>query len=330
MSLSQQSLDAHSNKYIDHQQLHLFHLIIMSRIAVITRTKNRPLLLNRCLDSLIRQTYRDFLWVVVNDNGNVEEVDSVVNRAVKLGIPVQVIHRTVSNGVAAAANDGILRSTSEFIHIHDDDDTLEPSFYSETVRFLDEKPHYLGVVTSTTRVDEKIESDHVTVLSRYEYYKFDSTLYIADLIWKNQFSPISFVYRRETHKTLGMYDETLPVLEDWDFNLRFVQLYDIGVVPKFLANYHWRTQTKTGSLAQTVTSGSALHREFTAIIRNKLLRQDIASGKLSIGSFMVLGRYHQLQSNAAGLMHDKIDALLLFRRLAKKLLAVLPFKYIRR
>lgn len=302
----------------------------MNRIAVITRTKNRPLLLSRCLDSLSKQTYKDFLWVIVNDNGHIEEVDAIARKATEQKISVQVIHRTESIGISAAANDGITSSTSEFIHLHDDDDTLEANFYQETIAFLDEKPHYSGVITSTTRVDEKIESDRVIILNRYEYYKFDSTLYISDLIWKNQFSPISFIYRRKTLETIGMYDESLPVLEDWDFNLRFVQKYEIGVIPKFLANYHWRIGAQAGHLAQTVTSGSGLHKEFTALVRNKLLRQDLASGKFGLGTLMALGRYHQLQHNTLVLMNDKLDALLLFRRVIKKIMHIFTIRNFQR
>lgn len=302
----------------------------MNRIAVITRTKNRPLLLSRCLDSLSKQTYKDFLWVIVNDNGHIEEVDAIARKAAEKKISIQVIHRTESIGISAAANDGITSSTSEFIHLHDDDDTLEENFYQETIAFLDAKPHYSGVITSTTRVDEKIESDRVIVLNRYEYYKFDSTLYISDLIWKNQFSPISFIYRRKTLETIGMYDESLPVLEDWDFNLRFVQKYEIGVIPKFLANYHWRIGAQAGHLAQTVTSGSGLHKEFTALVRNKLLRQDLASGKFGLGTLMALGRYHQLQHNTLVLMNDKLDALLLFRRVIKKIMNIFTIRNFQR
>jgi glycosyltransferase involved in cell wall biosynthesis len=58
----------------------------MHRIAVITRTKDRPLLLSRCLDSLARQTYKDFLWVVVNDNGAIDKVEAVVTKAREIGI----------------------------------------------------------------------------------------------------------------------------------------------------------------------------------------------------------------------------------------------------
>jgi hypothetical protein len=65
--------------------------------------------------------------------------------------------------------------------------------------------------------------------------------------------------------------------------LRFSREYDIGVIQKFLANYHWRIGPNTGGMTQTVVSGSSLHQEDTAIVRNKFLRQDLAEEKFAWG-----------------------------------------------
>ena len=43
----------------------------MKKVAVITRTRNRALLLRRAARSVERQTFRAFSWVVVNDGGDV-------------------------------------------------------------------------------------------------------------------------------------------------------------------------------------------------------------------------------------------------------------------
>lgn len=302
----------------------------MKRIAVITRTKNRALLLNRCLNSLIKQTYKDFIWVVVNDNGNSEDVEKIANKAKDLGITVQVFHRTCSSGVAAAANTGISNSISEFIHILDDDDSIESNFYEETITFLDIKSHYSAVITGVKRINEEIRGDQIISIDSHTINCPDSTLFIADLLWKNQFTTNSFVFRRATLKTVGMYDEDLPVLEDWDFNLRFIKHYDIGVISKVLANYHWRVGTVVGGTAQTITTGISLHNEYTAIIRNKLLRQDISSGQFGLGTLMTLGRYHQLEHNALYLMNDKLNALLAFRQFIKRMLNFSIFKNTRK
>jgi GT2 family glycosyltransferase len=298
----------------------------MNRIAVITRTKNRPLLLRRCLESLTKQSYKDFLWVIVNDNGLRDDIDLVANLARAYKIATLVIHRDNSVGIAAAANHGIKESNSEFVHIHDDDDTLEADFYSEMIRFMDNNKSYMGAVSCSNRVDEEINGNSVLCLKKYRYYSFDSTLFIADFLWKNQYSPISFVYRRVALDEVGLYDEKLPVLDDWDFNLRFLIKFDIGVVPKFLANYHWRVAGATGSNAQTVVSGSTLHQEYTAIIRNKFLRKDIEDGKFGVGVLMTMGRLHQLQSDTLKIMNDKLSAQLMFREFGKKVIRALRYK----
>ena len=297
----------------------------MNRIAVITRTKNRPALLARCLTSLKQQNYKDFLWVIINDSGNINEVNKIDELAKISGIKTHVIHRKSSTGIAAAANNGILETNSEFIHIHDDDDTLHPDFYQETINFLDKNKNYMGVTSNTTRINEEVSDNFIKIKSRSKYSDIDSTIFLADLLWKNQFTTISFIYRRTAIDIIGIYDESLPVLDDWDFNIRFCEKFDIGVIPRALANYHFREISQAGSTAQTASAGSTLHQEYTAIIRNKMLRRDLEQGKFGIGTFMAIGRYHQLQNNSLKLINDKIEAGMLFRRLLKRLVtAIFP------
>lgn len=300
----------------------------MKRVAIITRTKNRPELLHRGMIALTKQRFKDFIWVVVNDAGQKDPVDKIANEAVAYGIDVKVIHRPASTGIASAAtNHGICESESEFIHIHDDDDTLEPDFLWALIDFLDKKPQYMGVVSCTNKVEETIEANTIRTVKKYEHYHLDSTIYIADLLWKNLFTTISFVYRRQVLQSVGYYDEKLPVLDDWDFNLRFALKHDIGVVPKFLANYHWRVGLTTGSHAQTVTAGSTLHQEYTAIIRNNMLRKDVASGEQGLGMLMTLARFHQLQADKQKIMDDKISAQLAIRQQAKSLLKKVGLRF---
>jgi hypothetical protein len=220
-------------------------------------------------------------------------------------------------GVAAAANDGITSSISEFVHVHDDDDTIEPEFFAYTVKFLDEKPHYMGVVSSVNRIDEKINSEKILCISKNNYSFIDNSIYIADILCRNTFTTNAFIYRRKALPVIGLYDENLPVLEDWDFNIRFLRQFDIGAIPLYLANYHFRVGSNTGGTVQTLSVGSTLHQEYTALIRNKHFRQDLDAGRFGIGMLISLGRYQQLQINSLNLLGGKIEALLIFRRILK-------------
>jgi hypothetical protein len=51
------------------------------------------------------------------------------------------------------------------------------------------------------------------------------------------------MYKRELLDEIGLYREDLPVLGDWEFNLRFALRFKIHVIPESLAYYHKRIQT---------------------------------------------------------------------------------------
>ena len=119
----------------------------MKKVAVITRTRNRALLLRRAARSVERQTFRDFCWVVINDGGDGEEVETIVGRAQENGVDAHVVHRAASTGMEAASNAGLAASNSTYIAIHDDDDSWHPDFLLRTVTFLEADPLFVGVIS---------------------------------------------------------------------------------------------------------------------------------------------------------------------------------------
>ena len=86
-----------------------------------------------------------------------------------------------------------------------------------------------------------------------------------------------------------MYQETLPVLGDWEFYLRFLEKFDIGVIDKPLAFYHHRPQM-SGAYGNTLYSGFSQHVRYDAVIRNELLRRDIQRGQFGLGFLINVGR----------------------------------------
>ncbi|MFS1808982.1 hypothetical protein, partial [Bacillus anthracis] len=97
---------------------------------------------------------------------------------------------------------------------------------------------------------------------------------VQNMLLRNQFPPIAFLFELDVCKKIGMFDETLPVLGDWDFHSRFMLQHDIWVHPEFLAFYHHRISA-TGSMGNTVHAGAHLHRAYNQILRNKWIRSDL-------------------------------------------------------
>jgi len=147
----------------------------MKKVAIITRTKNRPLTLARVLRSIRQQSLQDFVWVVVNDGGDEEPVNKIIAQALSIGIDAIVFHNARSLGMEGASNIGIKNSESKYIVIFDDDDTWNIDFLDKTVNFLDNVDNSLfkGVVTRTLIIEEEIGNNNIIYKRSYP---FDSTL----------------------------------------------------------------------------------------------------------------------------------------------------------
>lgn len=266
----------------------------MTKVSVITRTKDRLIMLRRAAESVCAQEFKDFEWIVVNDGGDPAPVDALLSEYQPKISSFKVVHHPVNKGMEAASNAGIAASIGEFLVIHDDDDTWEPRFLAETLAFLEAPTgkRYGGVITQTTKVDEVMLPDRVVIKKRRFWnpmlgYYPQGAVHISDLSVINQFPPIAFLYRRTVLEKVGGYDESLPVLGDWDFNLRFIMDSDIAVLPLPLANYHHR-RAATGSYGNSVHAGSASHLGFEAFVRNRAIRQ----GDPLLAQVMLSGRQH--------------------------------------
>ncbi len=265
-------------------------------VAVVTRTRSRPLLLRRAAQSIGRQTFRDFVWVVVNDGGDEEAARSIVEGAGLDRDRVLFLSLAQSRGMEAASNAGIAASRSEFVVIHDDDDSWAPDFLEKTVAFLSgpRGRRYGGVITHSIHVSEDIRDDQVIERQRRPFQTAVRDVQLAQMLRGNFFPPISFLFRRPVWDEIGGFNEDLPVLGDWFFNLEFLLKADIGVLPEPLAFYHHRDQAPVANVyANSVIAAGHRHGELAAVVRNAFLRRHM--DKAAVALSLVLGHIDDMR-----------------------------------
>ena len=263
-------------------------------VAVVTRTRDRPLFLARALESVAAQTFTDVVWVVVNDGGARAPVDAVIAGARARGLAVELIHREASTGMEAASNAGVGASVSEFVVLHDDDDSWDPRFLARMTETLTGWPQRVGVACWTQEVRERLDGATIVETGRRRSADSPAAVSLGLLAARNLFPPIAFLYRRAAYDAAGGYDETLPVLGDWDFNLRLARQSEIGVLPEELARYHVRRDGDHEG-ANSVTRHKALHAETDLAIRDRYLREDLESGVFGLGALMTMARLQDEQ-----------------------------------
>lgn len=95
-------------------------------ISVIVPIYHAEKYLRRCLDSLLRQSMREFEIVLVNDGGN--EAETAICEEYAARDPRIVCHRQENRGVSAARNTGLSLARGKWIMFADSDDWVHEDF----------------------------------------------------------------------------------------------------------------------------------------------------------------------------------------------------------
>ena len=244
-------------------------------VAILVRTKGRPRFLSRALENIAQQTFTDYTVCVINDGGD-EQATRAVIEASPLGSGRVQLLTTAGGNMEAASNAGLAATTSEYVAIHDDDDLWAPEFLERTVAALEES----GALMCTTRVVERYERKNAE--GEFEVYEeriFHDGLPSVGLQFlfrTNRAVPIGILYRRSLHELVGFYDESLPVVGDWEFNMRAASVADILLVDEPLAYWSLRPDAE-GAEANSVKR-QAEHARFDSMVRARAIREDLQAG----------------------------------------------------
>ena len=250
-------------------------------VAVLVRTKDRPRFLRRALANIAEQTFTDYTVCVINDGGD-ESATRAILQASPLAhllegdAPRLMLLTTGGGNMEAASNAGLAATDSEFVAIHDDDDLWAPEFLERTVGAL----RASDALICSTRVVERYERE--TPEGEFEVYEeriFHDGLPgfgLQFLYRTNRAVPIGILYRRRLHELVGFYDESLPVVGDWEFNLRAAAVTEVLLVDEPLA--YWSLRPEADGAEANSVQRQAEHARFDASVRARAIRDDLQSG----------------------------------------------------
>lgn len=184
--------------------------------SVIVPTKNRPALIRDALDSLAAQTCKDFEIVVANDGG--DNIADIIAQFQQRGLSIQYLWLDASRGPAGARNAALCRARGRYVTYLDDDDLYHPDHLDRLAAAAAVRPdafHYTWaryvLVGDTTgqRADVAVGEPY-----RNDEFKRD------ELFAHNYIPTPTWCHPRRLIDQIGGFDETLTILEDWDFLIR--------------------------------------------------------------------------------------------------------------
>ena len=266
----------------------------MPAVTIVMRTFERPVMLVRAIASVQNQSFVDWQLVVVNNGGDPKLVDAAVKVALQANpsSSIRVIHLDDRCGMEEASNRALAGCDSEFFVIHDDDDSWREGFLATAVEAARANASAAAVVTGVTKIQETYRGGKVWPVAYENFYLDEGRLTYRGMIGNNTFPPIAALFRTRLLTDIGMFDASLPVLGDWEFNLRAVNAGGFVYVNERLANYHTRTPDSDRASGNSITLGEDLHRDVKLRLQNRWLSEPavngVNKGALSISAQLVL------------------------------------------
>ncbi len=236
------------------------------------------MLLADALRDISRQGFRHFEVVVVDDGDDPALTRSVIDSVSDLVGRARLVDCTgAEHGRSKAANAGLESARGEYIVLHDDDDSWDESFLASTVGFLDAHPNSVAVGAHTEVVIHRTDPETGDQVQETRLLNPTmTTITISDMLRANRITTNSLLYRSRLHQELGYFDETLPVLEDWEFYLRVISRYAIDLLPlPALARWHHRPEAD-GPDSNSVFALDADHRDLESRVRDDQFRKNLS------------------------------------------------------
>jgi glycosyltransferase involved in cell wall biosynthesis len=185
-------------------------------VSVIIPTYNRGSLVERALGSVFQQTQIPDEILVVDDGST----DDTPERIPKRFPDVEYI-RQENGGASVARNRGIRETKGSWVAFLDSDDEWLPRKLERQLEATKSNPEYLICHTNEIWIRR---GRRVNPTKKHE--KMGGRIFQACLP-QCMISPSSAILRRSLFDEVGLFDESLPVCEDYDLWLRVCARYPV-------------------------------------------------------------------------------------------------------
>ena len=195
----------------------------MPLFSIIVPVYNVEKYINKCVDSVLSQTFEDFELILVDD-GSPDNCPAICDEYEKKDARVKVIHKQ-NGGLINARKSGLKIANGEYIGFVDGDDWIEPDTYENFAKMI--KKYSPDMVLSDFYFDDENELINSKQLFEQEFYdksalkeKLYPKMLFSGIYYKFGVNPCcwSKVYKKELiEKNLPQVDGKIKMGEDAAF-----------------------------------------------------------------------------------------------------------------
>ena len=205
----------------------------MPKVTVLMAVYNAERFLSEATESILRQTWSDFEFLIINDGStdNSREIVLSFNDS-----RIRLVENQCNIGLTKSLNRGLQLSKGEYVARQDADDISYPKRLERQVQFLDTYSDIALLGSQARTIDEK-GMPHKTNLLRIPVGLLAIRWY---LMFQNAFIHSSVMFRRSVvWKKLGGYDESFARAQDYELWSRIARNYKVENLSDVLIDHRF-------------------------------------------------------------------------------------------
>ena len=235
----------------------------MIKYSFVVPVYNTSKYLKKCLDSLVKQTFKDFEVIIVNDGSTDKSKDIILKYESKYD-SIKVINQE-NQGLSMARNNGVKKASGKYIIFIDSDDYVE----KDLLKQIDKEIEDVDVLRYQVITEDEKEENKKTyneeafdIMKGYDAFKYIANYHFVEPAW-------CYVYKTQYYKD-NKFNFKKDVYHE-DFGLIPYVIYKARKVKSIsYAGYHY--VTRKGSIMNNSDYKKTVKKAFDMLEQYKTMR----------------------------------------------------------
>ena len=215
----------------------------MEKISIIVPVYKVEKYLDRCVESIVNQTYKN-LEIILVDDGSPDNCPQMCDKWAKKDSRIKVIHKQ-NGGVSSARNIGLDNATGEYIQFADSDDYLELNACELLINNMKET-NADWVIANFNRIGSKFHQTEIiekVMDNNFNTFKYMYEKRINGGIWNKLYLKSLIKFK---------FNENQKISEDFIFNCEYLQnCRKISFINDYIYNYISNDDSAIHSFSKT-------------------------------------------------------------------------------
>ena len=200
------------------------------KLSVIMAVYNNASTLKQAINSILKQTFKDFQFIIVND-ASTDNSSQILDKIAEKDKRITIINNRTQLGLTKSLNKALKSVKTKYITRMDGDDIALPRRFEKQIKYLNEHPQITLLGTAAFLINNK---GRQIGLKRHPS---DHKILRRKILHYCPFIHPTWMFRRSALLEVGEYNQNFPYAQDYELVLRIASKFQTANLPEPLLKY---------------------------------------------------------------------------------------------